>query len=204
MNKKAFAGKIQEILDHYIPKPEIPLHHQDAFTLLIATLLSASCTDERVNQVTPKLFQLACTPEQMAKQKVEDVEKIIHTLGLFRAKAKHIVALSQILQSEYGGRVPSSLEALVSLPGVGNKTAQVVQAQAFSIPAFPVDVHIHRCAKRWGLSSGKNVLQTEKDLKKLFPKKAWAKLHLQIILFARKFCPAKKHHKDECPICSLL
>ena len=204
MKKKELAQKIVEILNHTVPHPEIPLQHTDPFTLLIAVLLSASCQDERVNQVTPKLFALADTPEKMAQQKVEEVEKIIHSLGLFRAKAKNIIALSQIITEKHHGIVPCTLKALEALPGVGHKTAQVVLAQAFSIPSFPVDVHIHRSAKRWGLSSGKSVLQTEKDLKRLFCKKDWNRLHLQIILFARKYCPAKKHHKQACPICSIL
>jgi endonuclease III len=204
MNKKERAKLVQQVLEKYIPDPQIPLYHEDAYTLLIAVLLSASCTDERVNQTTPKLFKLARTPEKMAACSQEELEKLIQHLGLFRAKAKNIIALSKILCEKYNGQVPASLAALEELPGVGHKTASVVMAQAFGVPAFPVDTHIHRSSFRWGLSSGKSVEETEKDLKKLFPKASWTKLHLQIILFARKYCPAKKHHKSECPICSLL
>lgn len=202
MNKR--ARFILDTLEKYFPNPLIPLHHKDPYTLLIAVLLSAQCTDARVNQITPALFKLADTPHAMAMQSTKTVEKIIKSCGLGSTKAKAIVQLSKDLVEQYKGKVPESLEALEKLPGVGHKTASVVLIQAFGKPAFPVDTHIHRCAKRWGLSSGKNVVQTEKDLKKIFPKKYWKKLHLQIIYFARTYCTAKKHDKTTCPICAHL
>lgn len=202
MLKKERVTFIQKMLDHYFPNPQIPLEHKDPFTLLIAVLLSAQCTDLRVNLITPTLFKSADTAKKMASLDIEKIENIIRPCGLFKAKAKAIHQLSEILVREYGGKVPASFEELEKLPGVGHKTASVVMAQAFHIPAFPVDTHIHRCALRWGLSSGKSVTQTEKDLKRLFPEKEWIKRHLQIILFARKFCPARGHHKEQCPICS--
>lgn len=204
MKKQERIQKIQEILNHYFSDPQIPLHHKDPYTLLIAVLLSASCTDERVNRTTPKLFSLASTPQEMAQVDPEEVEKIIYSLGLSKAKSKNIVALSKILVEKHHGKVPKTFEELEELPGVGHKTASVVMAQAFHQPAFPVDTHIHRLARRWGLSTGKTVTATERSLKALFPKKSWIKLHLQIIYFARRFCPAKGHHKDKCPICSIL
>lgn len=196
--------QIQEILNSLFPSPAIPLYHLDPFTLLIAVLLSAQCTDERVNKVTKNLFALASTPEKMASLPVEEIEKIIHTCGLYKTKSKAISSLSQTLLTKFEGQVPKTLEELESLPGVGHKTASVVMIQAFGTPAFPVDTHIHRLAKRWGLSSGKNVVQTEEDLKKVFPKEDWAKVHLQMIYYARKYCPAKGHQIANCPICSLL
>lgn len=196
--------KIQQILQEHFPNPEPPLDHTSTYTLLIAVLLSAQCTDKRVNMVTPGLFSLANTPETMANQSPKVIEDCIKTCGLAKTKAQAIVDLSRILIDEYSGCVPNTLEDLQKLPGVGRKTAQVVLAQAFDIPSFPVDTHIHRCAKRWGLSNGTTVLQTEKDLKKAFPKKDWNTLHLQIIYFARAFCPAKKHDVKLCPICSQL
>lgn len=204
MRKKERAQFIQKTLDHYFPEPPIPLNHTDAYTLLIAVLLSAQCTDERVNKVTPALFKRANTPEAMAKVPVKEIEHYIKTCGLSPTKSKAIHQLSQILVEKYEGKVPESFEELEALPGVGHKTASVVMAQAFHHPAFPVDTHIHRCAQRWGLSTGKNVKQTEEDLKKTFPKKDWIKLHLQIIYFARAFCTAKKHNPETCPICSAL
>lgn len=202
MNKKEKAEKIQAILNSLFPDPDIPLSHSDPYTLLIAVILSAQCTDARVNQITPLLFRKADTPEKMCALSVDQIEEIIRPCGLAPSKAKHIWKLSQILVDEYEGQVPKTFESLESLPGVGHKTASVVMTQAFDKPAFPVDTHIHRLAHRWGLSNGKSVEQTEKDLKRLFPQKAWKKLHLQIIYFARKYCPARGHRSSECPICS--
>lgn len=195
---------IQNILDEHFPNPPIPLEHKDPYTLLIAVLLSAQCTDERVNKVTPGLFALADTPEKMAALPLSKITHAIRTCGLYNSKAKAIKSLSQILIDTYKGSLPNSLEELEKLPGVGHKTASVVMIQAFNTPAFPVDTHIHRLAKRWKLSSGKNVIQTEKDLKRLFPKSSWAKLHLQMIYFGRRFCPAKGHVPQECPVCSKI
>lgn len=204
MDKKKWAKKVAEILDSYFPAPEIPLVHSDPYTLLIAVLLSAQCTDARVNKVTPQLFAKAFCAEQMAKLAVEEIAEIIRPCGLFQTKARAIHELSKILLLKYGGRVPASFEALEALPGVGHKTASVVMAHAFHCPAFPVDTHIHRCAMRWQLSRGVSVAQTERDLKELFPKEKWILLHLQIIYFARTFCPAKGHKASLCPICSNL
>jgi len=200
----AWANKIQEILDHLFPRPAIPLIHQDPYTLLIATLLSAQSTDERVNKTTPRLFRLAKTPYEMVKLPLETIEDIIRPIGLAPRKARAILSLSQDLITFHDGKVPKTFADLEAFEGVGHKTASVVLSQAFHIPAFPVDTHIHRCAHRWGLSSGKSVEQTEKDLKRIFPEKHWNKLHLQMIYFARKYCPAKKHVIMQCPICSLL
>ncbi len=195
---------IGQILDEYFPNPQIPLTHTDPYTLLIAVLLSAQCTDARVNQVTPQLFQLANTPEKMAHMSVDTVQALIRPCGLSSAKAKAIVSLSQDLVAHHGGLVPRSFEALEELMGVGHKTASVVMAQAFGIPAFPIDTHIHRCAERWHLSRAKNVVETERDLKRCFPKEEWIKRHLQIIHFARAFCPARGHRVESCPICSKI
>ncbi|MBS0624531.1 MAG: endonuclease III [Verrucomicrobia bacterium] len=202
MNKKEKAKLIGEVLDQLFPNPSIPLEHKDPYTLLIAVLLSAQCTDARVNQVTPRLFALASTPEEMILLKPEEIEKIVKPCGLAPTKSRAIWKLSQDLIVKHEGQVPKSFEELEELPGVGHKTASVVMSQAFDEPAFPVDTHIHRCAKRWGLTSGKNVVQTERDLKTVFPKHLWNLRHLQIIYFARKFCPALKHSKEQCPICS--
>lgn len=204
MNKKERVTKIQSILNELFPDTPIPLDHKDPFTLLIAVVLSASCTDERVNRTTPKLFARADTAEKMALMEVSEVEAIIRSLGLSRAKSKNIVALSQIIVEKHKGRVPNSFEELEALPGVGHKTASVIMSQAFGEPAFPVDTHIHRLARRWGLSKGKTVVSTERNLKKLFPKRDWNKVHLQIIYFARRYCPARGHHIRDCPICSIL
>lgn len=204
MTKAQKAKHIQAILDQLYRDPHIPLVHSSSFTLLIAVLLSAQCTDLRVNSVTPQLFALADTPQKMACLALEQIEEIIRPCGLAKRKACAIRDLSQMLIDNYCGEVPANLEALEALPGVGHKTASVVLIQAFHLPAFPVDTHIHRCAKRWGLSSGKNVAQTEKDLKALFPRKSWAKLHLQIIYFAREYCQARKHDPKQCPICALM
>ncbi len=204
MNRKEKALFIANILDQLFPNPPIPLRHKDPFTLLIAVLLSARSTDAKVNEITPTLFALASTPAEMAKIPVETIRKIIKPIGLSPQKAKAIHHLSQILVDEYKSKVPKSFEELESLPGVGHKTASVVMAQAFSLPAFPVDTHIYRCARRWGLSTGNSVKKVEEDLKKLFPKSSWIKRHLQIIYFARKYCPAKKHSIKDCPICKEL
>jgi endonuclease III len=202
MLKAEKVERIQEILrDLYFETP-VPLDHKDPYTLLIAVLLSAQCTDARVNTVTPALFRLASDPETMSNQTVERVREIIRPCGLSPSKSKAIVGLSKILVNEHNCTVPKSFEALERLPGVGHKTASVVMAQAFGVPAFPVDTHIHRLAIRWGLSVGKSVKQVEKDLKRLFPKEEWNRLHLRIIFFGREFCPARGHSYDDCPICS--
>lgn len=202
MTRAEKAERISKILDELIPLPEIPLAHRDPYTLLIAVLLSAQCTDERVNQVTPKLFERAATPQDMVKLSVAQIRSIIRPCGLSPAKSKNIRALSRRLLDEYEGRVPRSFEDLESLPGVGHKTAGVVRVQAFGLPAFPVDTHIHRLATRWGLTSGRSVEQTEADLKKLFAQEDWPRLHLQIIYFGRRYCPARGHDLSACPICS--
>lgn len=194
--------KIQQILDQLYPAPPVPLDHGDAYTLLIAVLLSAQCTDVRVNTVTPALFALAGTPQQMAVQSEEAIREIIRPCGLSPQKSKAIKRLSELLLERHGGAVPADQEALEQLPGVGHKTAQVVMAQAFGVPSFPVDTHIHRLLTRWGLTSGKSVEQTERDAKRLFPKAHWNKLHLQIIFFGRGQCPARGHNPAQCPICS--
>lgn len=204
MKKQERAEKIAQVLQELFPNPAIPLLHKDPYTLLIAVLLSAQCTDARVNTVTPKLFALADTPKKMVKLDPKEIEAIIHPCGFFTVKARAIWKLSQMLVDLHGGKVPETFEELEELPGVGHKTASVVMTQAFNKPAFPVDTHIHRCAKRWGLSKAKNVEETEKDLKKLFPKDSWNKLHLQIIYFARSHCPARGHHEERCPICRLF
>jgi endonuclease-3 len=202
MNKR--TRFIQKKLHELFPEPGIPLHHNSPYTLLIAVLLSAQCTDERVNKVTPILFAKADTPEKMIKLKVSEIEKIVHSCGFYKAKARAIHRLSELLIEKHHGIVPGTFEELEALPGVGHKTASVVMSQAFHKPAFPVDTHIWRLAKRWGLSEGKNVVQVEHDLKKLFPKKTWNLLHLQIIYYARKYCPARQHKDENCPICSGL
>jgi endonuclease III len=204
MNKKEKAKEIQRILNDLFPNPAIPLSHQDPYTLLIAVLLSAQSTDARVNQITPHLFAKASTPKEMIALSIEEIAAIIRPCGLSNTKAKAIWRLSKQLIEKHHGKVPATFLALEALPGVGHKTASVVMIQAFHKPAFPVDTHIHRLAKRWGLSSGKTVGRTEKDLKALFPKKSWIKLHLQIIYYARKYCPARGHKIEKCPICSIL
>ncbi len=201
MNREEKADKIGQILDDLYPEPPIPLDHTDAYTLLVAVLLSAQCTDKRVNMVTPGLFDLADNPFDMADLSEEQILGAIRSCGLAPTKAKRIKKLSEML-AEQGGEVPDTLSGLQKLPGVGRKTAQVVLCQAFGKPAFPVDTHIHRLAERWGLSSGKNVKQTEKDLRAAFPKDTWNLRHLQIIYFGREHCPARGHEPDECPICS--
>ena len=203
MNIKKKAKHIAEILENLFPETPIPLQHTDTYTLLIAVLLSAQCTDERVNKITPFLFEKADDPFKMVRLEVSDIRDIIRPCGLSPRKSQAIYDLSNILIDKYGGEVPASFEALEALPGVGHKTASVVMSQAFGFPAFPVDTHIHRLAIRWGLSEGKNVVQTERDLKSLFPESTWNKLHLQIIFFGRKYCPARGHDPSVCPICSL-
>lgn len=204
MNRKQKASKIQKILNQLYPEPAIPLSHKDHYTLLIAVLLSAQCTDARVNEVTPLLFAKGSTPEEMIQLSVQEIQKIIHSCGLAPRKAQAIWDLSHLLLENHEGKVPNSFEALENLPGVGHKTASVVMSQAFHQPAFPVDTHIHRLAIRWGLSSGKNVKKTEEDLKKTFPKKDWNRLHLQMIYFGREFCQARNHDPLVCPICSWI
>lgn len=199
MNKK--AQLVAKVLNELFPHPTVPLQHKDPYTLLIAVLLSAQCTDERVNKVTPHLFAKADTPQKMVRLTPQEIEDIVRPCGLYKAKSRAIWKLSEDLIEHHGGKVPKTFEELEELPGVGHKTASVVMAQAFHQPAFPVDTHIHRCAKRWKLSNGKSVVQTERDLKRLFPKDQWIKLHLQIIYFARKYCPARGHKKELCPIC---
>lgn len=203
MTRKAKAAAIAAILERLYPETPIPLQHEDAYTLLVAVLLSAQCTDERVNKVTPHLFALADNPQEMSQLPVQTIHDIIRPCGLAPRKSQAISDLSKILIEQHHGRVPDNFEALEALPGVGHKTASVVMSQAFGVPAFPVDTHIHRLAWRWGLSSGKNVEQTEADLKKLFPKSSWNKLHLQIIFFGREYCPARGHDPNVCPVCSL-
>ncbi len=201
MTNQEKALKIQHILNDLFPQTPIPLQHKDVYTLLIAVLLSAQCTDERVNKITPLLFAKADNPFAMQKLSVEEIREIIKPCGLSPTKSKAIADLSMVLVEKYNGQVPQTFEELESLSGVGHKTASVVMSQGFGYPAFPVDTHIHRLAQRWGLSSGKNVEQTEKDLKALFPENEWNKLHLQIIFFGRSYCPARGHNLTECPIC---
>ncbi|MGZ5473049.1 MAG: endonuclease III [Thermoanaerobaculia bacterium] len=202
MRRAEKAEKIGAILDELYPAPPIPLEHRDPFTLLVAVLLSAQTTDAQVNRVTPALFRRASTPEAMAKLSVDEILACIRACGLAPTKAKNVKKLAETLVAEHGGRVPRDIEALERLPGVGHKTASVVMTQAFGEPAFPVDTHIHRLAARWGLSKAKNVVQTERDLKKVFPREEWARRHLQIIYFGREYCPARHHDHDACPICS--
>lgn len=201
MRKKERAELIATILDKHFPNPPIPLIHDDPYTLLIAVLLSAQCTDARVNTVTPHLPK---TPQEMIQLSPEEIAKIIKPCGLSPTKSKAIHQLSHLLLERHKGKVPSNFKDLEALPGVGHKTASVVMSHAFGHPAFPVDTHIHRCAHRWKLSNGKNVVQTERDLKKLYPPDQWEKLHLQMIHFARKYCPARGHQTKNCPICSVI
>ena len=196
MTKQEKVTFIIEELEKLYPKTPIPLDHKDPYTLLVAVLLSAQCTDERVNKVTPELFELADTPEDMAKKPVDQIKSIIRPCGLSPRKSKAIHDLSEILSEKYKGKVPQTFHELEALPGVGHKTASVVMSQAFNYPAFPVDTHIHRLMYRWGLTNGKNVEQTEKDAKRLFPKELWNKLHLQIIFYGREYSPARGARKD--------
>jgi endonuclease-3 len=202
MLKSQRVDYILHKLQALYPETPVPLDHVDPFTLLIAVLLSAQCTDERVNQVTPALFALADNPQAMAALDVEQIRAIIRPCGLSPQKSKAIKRLSEILLEEHGGVVPADMEALERLPGVGHKTASVVMSQAFGVPAFPVDTHIHRLAQRWGLTNGKNVVQTEKDLKRLFPRECWNRLHLQIIFYGREFCTARGCDGTVCEICT--
>ena len=200
MNRAQRAQVVTAHLDKLFPVVEIPLHHRDSYTLLIAVLLSARCTDAKVNSITPKLFALADRPETMAKLDISTVQNIIRPCGLSLQKARAIVKLSQILVEKFAGQVPNTFADLEDLPGVGHKTASVVMAQAFDHAAFPVDTHIHRLAKIWKLSSGKSVEVTESDLKKLFPESSWSKLHLQIIYYGRQHCPARRCKKKSCSL----
>ena len=204
MTRKEKAGFVAEKLTELYPTTSIPLDHADPYTLLVAVLLSAQCTDKKVNEITPLLFAKASTPQQMVKLSVEQIQDIIRPCGLSPMKSKGIHGLSRIILEEHGGEVPADMAALERMPGVGHKTASVVMVQAFGVPAFPVDTHIHRLAWRWGLSTGKSVEHTEADLKKLFPKDSWADLHLQMIYFGREYCPAKAHDPHACPICSII
>jgi len=202
MLKKERVEFILNKLESLYPSTPVPLDHKDPYTLLIAVLLSAQCTDERVNQVTPALWKLADNPKAMAKVPVAKIKAIIRPCGLSPKKSQAISTLSSMLINDYDGEVPANMEALEAFPGVGHKTASVVMSQAFGIPAFPVDTHIHRLAQRWGLSNGKNVVQTEKDLKRLFPEEKWNKLHLQIIFYGREYCSARGCDGTVCPICT--
>lgn len=201
MTKQERVNYIVAELETLYPQTPIPLEHSDAYTLLVAVLLSAQCTDKRVNEITPTLFERARTPQQMIKLSIEEIREIIKPCGLSPTKSKAIWGLSNILIEKYGGEVPNRFEALELLPGVGHKTASVVMSQAFGVPAFPVDTHIHRLMYRWKLSDGKNVEQTERDAKRLFAEALWNKLHLQIIFYGREYCPARGHKKENCPIC---
>ncbi|MCA9179022.1 MAG: endonuclease III [Planctomycetales bacterium] len=202
MNRQQRAAYVFRRLNELYPETPIPLDHRDSFTLLVAVLLSAQCTDKRVNQIAPLLWEaLGDTPEELAAAEEEDIEEIIRPCGLAPRKSKAIKALSQQLLDEHGGEVPDSAEALEQLPGVGHKTASVVLCQAFGQPAFPVDTHIHRLAQRWGLTSGQNVVRTERDLKRLFPEKSWGKLHLQFIFYGREHCTARGCDGTRCEIC---
>jgi endonuclease-3 len=201
MNKSERAIAVKKILDKTYSKTPIPLHHKDNFSLLIAVLLSAQCTDERVNKITPKLFSVASNPKDMARISVNKIYRIIKPCGLGPQKSKAIYELSNILSKDFGGRVPNNFRELENLPGVGHKTASVVMSQGFGIPAFAVDTHIHRLAQRWGLTDGASVTKTERDLKNIFPEKSWNKLHLQIIFWGREYCTARTCFGLECKIC---
>lgn len=202
--KQQRAEIIGRRLDEFYPEVDVPLDHKDAYTLLVAVLLSAQCTDKRVNEVTPALFAAADTPMKMTELSVEQIKELIKTCGLANNKSKAIYNMAHILVDEYGGQVPDTFQELEKLPGVGHKTASVLMAQAFGVPAFPVDTHIHRLAQRWKLTSGKNVVQTEHDLKKLFPAERWNKLHIQLILYGREYCTARGCDGTKCPLCREL
>lgn len=202
MTRAEKAERIRKQLHELYPDPAAPLGHPDPYRLLIAVILSAQCTDERVNRVTPQLFAAADSPAAMVRLPTRRIERLIRSCGLAPSKARNLRALSRVLLDAHAGEVPAAFEALEALPGVGHKTASVVMAQAFGEPAFPVDTHIHRLAARWGLSRGESVVQTERDLKKLFPRDEWADLHLKIIFFGREHCPARAHDLAECAICS--
>lgn len=204
MRREEKAKIIQKVLNEHFPNPSPPLIHKDSYTLLIAVLLSARTTDAQVNRVVPALFAKADTPEKMTRLSEKEILEIIRPCGLSPGKSRNILKLSKILIEEHQGKVPQTFHELEALPGIGHKCASIVMAQAFHQPAFPVDTHIFRCAKRWGLSKGTTVEQVERDLKKVFPEDEWIKIHLQIIYFARAFCPARGHKQDICPICSGL
>ena len=204
MRKAERAQLVLERLNQHYPETPIPLDHSDPFTLLIAVLLSAQCTDKKVNEVTPALFAAGPTPKAMASLDESEIWSLIRQLGLAKTKAKHVRRLSEMLLSEHDGAVPDNFQALEALPGVGHKTASVVMSQAFGVPAFPVDTHIHRLAQRWGLSNGLSVAATERDLKRLFPKEHWNRLHLQIIFYGREFCSARGCDGTVCPLCREL
>jgi endonuclease-3 len=203
-SRKEKAAFVAKKLAELYPTTSVPLDHTDPYTLLVAVLLSAQCTDKKVNEITPLLFAKARTPQQMVKLRVEEIQDIIRPCGLSPMKSKGIHGLSWIILEEHGGQVPADMAALERMPGVGHKTASVVMAQAFGVPAFPVDTHIHRLAWRWTLSTGQSVERTEADLKRLFPESSWNDLHLRIIYFGREHCPAKGHDPRTCPICSVI
>lgn len=202
MKRSDKAERIGTLLDKLYPETPVPLDHTDPFTLLVAVALSAQTTDKKVNQITPALFARGGTPETMAQLEVDEIRDLIRQVGLAPSKAKALKGLSTMIVELHDGQVPRTFEELEEFPGVGHKTASVVMAQAFGVPAFPVDTHIHRCAARWGLSKARNVVETERDLKALFPRERWNELHLQIIFFGREYCPALRHDLTQCPICS--
>ena len=204
MLKKERVDFVIQTLEKLYPNPQIPLDHKDAYTMLISVLLSAQCTDKRVNLTTPFLFEKADTPKKMVKLEVEEIQDIIRPCGLSPAKSKAIHRLSEIILEKHNGEVPDTFEDLEFLPGVGHKTASVIMSQVFGVPAFPVDTHIHRLMHRWKFSNGKSVEQTERDAKRLFPEQLWNKLHLQIIYFGREYCMARGHNENTCPICSKI
>ncbi|MEM7369163.1 MAG: endonuclease III [Bacteroidota bacterium] len=204
MNKSEKVQFVIQTLEDLYPETPIPLEHKDPYTLLVAVLLSAQCTDARVNKITPLLFSRADSPQDMIQLEVDEIREIIKPCGLSPRKSKAIYDLSEIILAQHQGVVPQSFDALEALPGVGHKTASVVMSQAFGVAAFPVDTHIHRLMYRWTLSNGKNVVQTERDAKRLFPEELWNKLHLQIIYFGREHCPARGHKPEQCPICSKI
>ena len=202
MKRSEKAEIIHGMLEELYPETPVPLDHNNEFQLLIAVLMSAQTTDKKVNQVTPVLFKRGPNAKEMSMLSIDEIRELIREVGLAPTKAKNIYNLSHILCEQHGGEIPNTFEGLEALPGVGHKTAGVVMAQAFGVPAFPIDTHIHRLAARWGLSNGKSVEKTEKDLKAIFPKESWNKLHLQIIFFGREYCPARNHDLTKCPICS--
>lgn len=204
MNRAERAAWVGRRLDELYPRVAAPLRHADPFTLLVAVVLSAQCTDQRVNEVTPGLFALADTPRKMARLSARAIERVIRPCGLGPAKSRHLRELSRLLLARHGGRVPRTFAALEELPGVGHKTASVVMWSAFGVPAFPVDTHIHRLARRWRLTRGRNVVETERDLKRLFPQPEWGRRHLQIIFYGREHCPARGCDGRACPICREL
>lgn len=204
MNKSQRVDFILNTLEKHYPETPIPLYHTDAYTLLVSVLLSAQCTDERVNQITPHLFAKANNPADMLKLSVEEIQEIIRPCGLSPMKSKGIYGLSKMIMEQHDGKVPASFKALEAMPAVGHKTASVVMSQAFGMPAFPVDTHIHRLAYRWRLSAARNVEETERDLKRLIPVEKWNKAHLQIIFMGREYCPARGHSIENCPVCSVI